>query len=80
MNCPVNYDEDNECESDLAKQKQQAVRMGTKTAIKQTAPLSPQKCVGHKMLQSPMTDRPYGVGRARLTWQVGVGHTRRGRE
>ncbi len=77
MNCLVNHYKDNECESDLAKQKQQAVRTGTKTAIKWMASLSPQECVGHKRFKLPTTDRPYGVGRARSTWQVGVGHSRR---
>jgi hypothetical protein len=78
MTCQVNYDKNDECESDLANQKQQAARRGTKTAINRTASMSPQECVGHKRFKSPTTDRPYGVGRARLKWQVGLGHTRRG--
>ncbi len=46
MNCPVNYDKDNECESDLANQKQQTPKTGTKTAIKRMAPVSyPRKSV-----------------------------------
>jgi hypothetical protein len=34
MNCLVNYNKDDECESDLAKQKQQMPKTGTKTVIK----------------------------------------------
>jgi hypothetical protein len=80
MNCPVNYNKEDECESDLAKQTQQMPKMGTKTAIKWMASVSPQECIGHERFKFPTTDRPSEAGRASLTWQVRLGHTKRGRE
>ncbi len=40
MNCPVNYDKDNECKSDWAKQRSTAAKMGEKIATKWVAYMS----------------------------------------
>jgi hypothetical protein len=65
MNCPVNYEEDEECKSDLAKKKENATRKGIRTATKPMASMSPHECVGHKRFRTLATDRPVGVARTK---------------
>ncbi len=67
MNCPVNYDEDKKSEFDLAKQNRRTTKMGTRTATKQVASISPQECVEHKQFRATAKDRPVGVARTKLT-------------
>ena len=69
MNCPVNYDEEEEIEKEMTKQNQQGTKTGTKTTNKQVTSMSPQKCVRHKQLKTVTKNRPVGVGRANKTWQ-----------
>ncbi len=73
MNCPVNYDKDKECKSNLAKQKENETRMGKGTATRRVASMSPQECVGHKRFRTLATDRPVGFASTKRTRQVGVG-------
>ncbi len=80
MNCPVNYDKDDECKSNWAKQKSTAAKMGKKIATKQVASMSPQECVGHKQFRTVATDRSVRDAVAKRMWQVGVGWQKRGRE
>jgi hypothetical protein len=80
MNCPVNYDEEEEIEKEMTKQNQRGTKTGTKTTTKQVASMSPQECVRHKQFKTIMKDRPVGVGRARQTWQVQTSQPKKGRE
>jgi hypothetical protein len=80
MNCPVNYDKDEECKSDLAKQKENPTWMGKRTATKRVASMSLQECVRHKQFRTLATDRPVGVARTKRMWQVKAGQQKRGRE
>ena len=87
MNCPVNYDEDEELEADYIKSRDSNMRTGTQTAAKRAASTTPQECVGNKRFRTTATDRPVGrrnarLGGARVRWRVGVGDgsKKRGRE
>jgi hypothetical protein len=80
MNCPVNYNKDDESKSNWAKQKSTAAEMGKKIATKWVASMSLQECVGHKRFRTVETDRPVRVAVAKTTWQVGIGRQKRGRK
>ena len=71
---------DDKSEFDLTKQNRQTTRMGTRTATKQVTSISLQECVEHKQFRATAKDRPVGVARTKLTWQVGVSQRVRGRE
>jgi hypothetical protein len=60
MNCPVNYDKEEEIEKEMTKQNQRGTKMGTKTTTKQVVSMSPQACVRHKRLKTITKDRRSG--------------------
>ncbi len=80
MNCPVNYDKEEEIEKDLTKQNQQPAKTGTKTTTKQVASMSLQECVGHKQFKAIAKDRPVGVARTKQRWRVETSQPKRGNE
>ncbi len=67
MNCPVNYDKEEEIEKEMTRQNQQGAKMGTKTTTKRVASMFLQECVRHKGFETITKDRSVRVGGARQT-------------
>jgi hypothetical protein len=83
MNCPINYDEEDEHDTVFGILRDTTKKMGMQTAPKRMASTSLQECVGDEQSRPTAKDRP--VGGARLAsqmprWQVGVKQGVRGQE
>ncbi len=83
MNCPINYDEDDECNADLGISRDMTKKMGMQTAPRHVASMSLQECVGHKQSRPAVMDRPVGgaiLMKQKPRWKVGVKRGMRGQE